>query len=83
MTQLVALHQEYPTKAKNDNWVKDLQNKRRLLKAKLWLWDYDIVQLMQTCCRRRILSIEGNVGIRIPVCKILQIIELLERNGEA
>ena len=46
MTQLVALHQEYPTKVKKDNWVKDLQNKRRLLKAKLWLWDYDIVQPM-------------------------------------
>ena len=36
----------YPTKVKKDNWVKDLQNKRRLLKAKLWLWDYDIVQPM-------------------------------------
>ena len=30
MNQLIVLHQEYPMKVQNDNWIKDLQNKRYL-----------------------------------------------------
>ena len=29
MNQLTVLHQEYPMKVQNDNWIKDLQGRQR------------------------------------------------------